>query len=155
MTHFTTKKQRTTPYEPEAESMELCEQSDEYTPELAHAGSASPIEVEIPEAQNMDELTDSMPKMEKYFTLQCQNEILQALAYCIQRHLIARIKSESKGITRAEEQPVYSLILDETSDINRKEQVSFCLVSAMLVWKVRSFWDSTRQAGRMRTLFCS
>ena len=28
MTHFTTKKQRTTPYEPEAESMELCEQSD-------------------------------------------------------------------------------------------------------------------------------
>ena len=44
--------------------MELCEQSDEYTPELAHAGSDSPIEVEIPEAQNMDELPDPMPKME-------------------------------------------------------------------------------------------
>ena len=28
---------------------------------------------------------------------------------------------------RAEEQPVYSLILDKTSDINRKEQVSFCI----------------------------
>ena len=64
MTHFTTMKQRTTPYEPEAESMELCEQSDGYTPELAHAGSASHIEVEIPEAQNMDEFPDPMPKME-------------------------------------------------------------------------------------------
>ena len=63
----------------------------------------------------------------KYLTLQCQNEILQALAHCIQRHLIARIGSKSKGITRAEEQPVYSLILDETFDINRKEQVSFCI----------------------------
>ena len=69
----------------------------------------------------------------KYLTPQCQNEILQALSHCIQRYLIARIKSESKGITRAEEQPVYSLILDETSDINRNKQVCSVFVSAMLV----------------------
>ena len=52
---------------------------------------------------------------------------LPFFAHGLQRHLIARINSESVGRTRAEEQPVYSIILDETSDINRREQVSFCI----------------------------
>ncbi|KAI6661869.1 Zinc finger MYM-type protein 1 [Oopsacas minuta] len=63
----------------------------------------------------------------KYLTPQSQNEILKIFAHDLQRHLITRIKSESVGRTRAEEQPIYSIILDETSDINRKEQVSFCI----------------------------
>ena len=58
---------------------------------------------------------------------QSQNEILDVLGHCIQSHLIARIKSESMGVTRAEVQHAYSLILDETFDYLYKEQVSLCI----------------------------
>ena len=53
-----------------------------------------------------------------------QNEILKDLAHALLRSLIARIRAESVGLSK---EPIFSIIIDETTDINRIEQVAICL----------------------------
>ena len=53
-----------------------------------------------------------------------QNEVLQCISHSVLRDLIDRVRKESIGKTK---EPLYSIIVDETSDINRCEQVSFCV----------------------------
>ena len=60
----------------------------------------------------------------KYLSPGIQNEVLKSLGHSLQRNLINRIQTESVGFNK---EPVFSIILDQTTDINRKEQVSFCI----------------------------
>ena len=52
-----------------------------------------------------------------------QNEIISILRHSIIRSFVNRINSESRGETM--KHIIYSIIMDETSDITRCEQVSF------------------------------
>ena len=61
---------------------------------------------------------------QKFLSPQIQNEILKDLAHALLRILIARIRTESVGLSK---EPVFSIIIDETTDINRIEQVAICV----------------------------
>ena len=61
----------------------------------------------------------------KFLSPQIQNEVLRNLAHTILRRILDRIRAESIGVNKKES--VFSIILDETSDINRNEQVSVCV----------------------------
>ena len=61
----------------------------------------------------------------KFLSPQIQNEVLRDLAHTLLRGLLDRIRAESIGVNKKES--VFSIILDETSDINRNEQVSVCV----------------------------
>ena len=61
---------------------------------------------------------------QKFLSPQIQNEILKDLAHALLRSLIARIRTESVGLSK---EPVFSIIIDETTDINRIEQVAICV----------------------------
>ena len=62
----------------------------------------------------------------KFLSPQIQNEVLRDLAHTLLlRGLLYRIRTESIGVDKKES--VFSIILDETSDINRNEQVSVCV----------------------------
>ena len=61
----------------------------------------------------------------KFLSPQIQNEVLKDLAHTLLRGLLDRIRAESIGVNKKES--VFSIILDETSDINRNEQVSVCV----------------------------
>ena len=60
----------------------------------------------------------------KYLSKDIQNEVLQFLSHSVLRNLVDRIKTESIGKSK---EPLFSIIIDETSDINHSEQVSFCV----------------------------
>ena len=60
----------------------------------------------------------------KFLSPGVQNEVLKIISNSLLRNIINRLGNESIGITK---EPVFSLIMDETADINRSEQVSFCL----------------------------
>ena len=60
----------------------------------------------------------------KFLSKDIQNEVLQCISHSVLRDLIDRVRKESIGKTK---EPFYSIIVDETSDINRCEQVSFCV----------------------------
>ena len=61
---------------------------------------------------------------QKFLSPQIQNEILKDLAHALLRSLISRIRDESVGLSK---EPVFSIIIDETTDINRIEQVAICV----------------------------
>ena len=74
------------------------------------------------------------PDVEKYFrsenkvkflSPQIQNEVLRDLAHTLLRGLLDRVRAELIGVNKKES--AFSIILDETSDINRNEQVSVCV----------------------------
>ena len=67
----------------------------------------------------------------KFLSSLIQNEVLRDLAHTILRVLRDRIRVESIGVYKSD--PAFSIILVETSDINRNEQVSSVLDSA--TWK--------------------
>ena len=58
----------------------------------------------------------------KFLSHQILNKVLRDLAHTLLRGLLDRIREESIGVNKKES--VFSIILDETSDINRNEQVS-------------------------------
>ena len=61
----------------------------------------------------------------KFLSPQIQNEVLRDLAHTLLRGLLDRIRAESIGVNKKES--VFSIILDETADINRNEQDSVCV----------------------------
>ena len=60
----------------------------------------------------------------KFCSKDIQNEVLKCISHSLFRDLIERIRNESIGQLKV---PLFSIIIDETTDINRTEQVSFCL----------------------------
>ena len=60
----------------------------------------------------------------KFCSKDIQNEVLKCISHSLLRDLIERIRKESIGKAKV---PLFSIIIDETTDINRTEQVSFCL----------------------------
>ena len=61
---------------------------------------------------------------QKFLSPQIQNEILKDLAHALLRSLIARIRTVSVGLSKV---PVFSIIIDETTEINRIEKVAICV----------------------------
>ena len=61
----------------------------------------------------------------KFLSPQIENEVLKDLAHTLLRGLFDRIRAKLIGVNKKES--VFSIILDETSDINRNEQVSVCV----------------------------
>ena len=60
----------------------------------------------------------------KFLSKDIQNEMLLCISHSVLRDFIDRVRKESIGKTK---QPFYSITVDETSEINRCEQVSFCV----------------------------
>ncbi|XP_078487380.1 zinc finger MYM-type protein 1-like [Ciona intestinalis] len=60
----------------------------------------------------------------KFMSPDVQNEIVSMLGHAVLRQLLKTIKIESKSLCSF---VLYSVIIDETSDISRSSQVSFCI----------------------------
>lgn len=59
----------------------------------------------------------NLPKNAKYTSAQIQNEVLEILAEMIRKQIIEEVKSSGE----------FSLIVDETKDVSKTEQISFVL----------------------------
>ena len=84
------------------------------------------------------------PKNFKFISKDMRYEILNTIAHSLLRNFIDKVKRESHDLSKEQ---LFSIIIDETTDMNRLGQVSFCLhfYDSKMVAK-KCFWDSTNPA---------
>ena len=62
----------------------------------------------------------------KFLSPKIQNEILSIISDNILRTLLTKVNTQSRGVLD-KSKPIFSLIIDETSDVSNVEQVSVCI----------------------------